>query len=997
MARFDVIYTPKGPAKEYSAWACNIVKSGQRGDGPKSCSHGCLYCYNPPGTADGPVLKDNILERLKADLKKLKGIIKPNERVEFTFVGDLYDPALPDYVAVNCLRACKEAGIPFQVLTKNGKNARADFGLYGPDDLFGVTLTCCNDSDSLKWEPGASLWSDRIEALKEAHIRGIKTWVSFEPVIDPKQTLRLIELVAPFADKIKVGKMNSKGNQTWHGEEIKHICQNTDWSTFGTEAIDLLKQLGKDFYIKDDLKKFLPIETPKNVSLALERDSTGGGHTKNYQMCAGVPGVVKGNALSFCDVLGVPLSEVPVCLLETWDSAPLMEPNEARTAIILFAMSMRDRLISKDAAKKAISGWSGNGILADSEVDRAYDSEERLTCAYMLSCKPIAANCEKSFCDYPNQAKDNRAWHGAQGIKIEDICEISQKADGNQSVKFSPDKAAATIVKQYSIVSTPDERIWIYQDGIYRQDGEMFIDQILDKLAGDLYNSRAASETHRKIVLRTLKDYSVFDANPYLFCIENGVVDMQTGRFLKHDPGLYLTMKSPIRFDSSATCPEIEKFLGSALGSAENVLSFLDVMTAKTTDLLFEYFVAMIGGGSNGKTIAEELIRAFFGDETISEVDLLTLTQNRFDRRELFKKKFLINSEVSGDVKESRWIKYISGGGRIDADQKGKDHIQFRPRCLIIFDTNNPPKFADSSYAFQRRLVKIDFQNTFVDEPKEDNERQRDPFILQKITNQKELSGLLNLLILRARDVLPEKKIYRRATGAMLADEYRMQADSVTEFFEMFTELDPGLWTQKTELYSKYKEFCEKINAVPRSTTVFNRYATKNLRLEEKRQSVQDAGFVRGFWGIGIDHTEFEKFCRENTEDLPSKSIALPGFPTLPSLKRIVDRIVYREKVGGDRKQKNRVNPVNPGTDSDFLGKNGGIGSEKSVKDELEEINLRRKEHEEHFKTPEPRNLDEKGEWEDCEKCGLPLPLSWQNKRGGCVYCPDCIKLPGDM
>ena len=229
MARFDVIYTPKGPAKEYSAWACNIVKSGQRGDGPKSCSHGCLYCYNPPGTADGPVLKDNILERLKADLKKLKGIIKPNERVEFTFVGDLYDPALPDYVAVNCLRACKEAGIPFQVLTKNGKNARADFGLYGPDDLFGVTLTCCNDSDSLKWEPGASLWSDRIEALKEAHIRGIKTWVSFEPVIDPKQTLRLIELVAPFADKIKVGKMNSKGNQTWHGEEIKHICQNTDW------------------------------------------------------------------------------------------------------------------------------------------------------------------------------------------------------------------------------------------------------------------------------------------------------------------------------------------------------------------------------------------------------------------------------------------------------------------------------------------------------------------------------------------------------------------------------------------------------------------------------------------------------------------------------------------------------------------------------------------------------------------------------------------------
>ena len=40
----------------------------------------------------------------------------------------------------------------------------------------------------------------------------------------------------------------------------------------------------------------------------------------------------EGGALSLCDVLGVPLSEVPVCLLETWDSTPPMEPNEARTA-----------------------------------------------------------------------------------------------------------------------------------------------------------------------------------------------------------------------------------------------------------------------------------------------------------------------------------------------------------------------------------------------------------------------------------------------------------------------------------------------------------------------------------------------------------------------------------------------------------------------------------------------------------------------------------------
>lgn len=254
--RWAVIYQPKGAAREYSEWACNLVKSKPR----KSCSHGCLYCYNEPGTEPGPILKDNFLEKFENDLPKLKEIIKPGERLSLTFVGDIFDPKLPDGVARKCIELCKRFEIPFQTLTKNGTLAVKHLDLYGINDLFGVTLTCDNDVDSLKWEPGASLWSDRIEALKEAHERGIKTWVSFEPVIDPTQTLHLIELVAPFADKIKVGKMNSKGSQYWHNEEIKWICQNADWEKFGNDAIVLLESLNKDYYIKDDLKKFLPIE-----------------------------------------------------------------------------------------------------------------------------------------------------------------------------------------------------------------------------------------------------------------------------------------------------------------------------------------------------------------------------------------------------------------------------------------------------------------------------------------------------------------------------------------------------------------------------------------------------------------------------------------------------------------------------------------------------------------------------------------------------------------
>jgi len=54
---------------------------------------------------------------------------------------------------------------------RGGMLAARDFNLYAPDDWFGVTLTCDNDTDSIRNEPRAALWSDRIAALKVAHDR----------------------------------------------------------------------------------------------------------------------------------------------------------------------------------------------------------------------------------------------------------------------------------------------------------------------------------------------------------------------------------------------------------------------------------------------------------------------------------------------------------------------------------------------------------------------------------------------------------------------------------------------------------------------------------------------------------------------------------------------------------------------------------------------------------------------------------------------------------
>lgn len=527
-----------------------------------------------------------------------------------------------------------------------------------------------------------------------------------------------------------------------------------------------------------------------------------------------------------------------------------------------------------DVAKQKTSHGGGTMYILD---QCPWDSShsDRSAWAVQFPSGAIAAGCHHNGCagkgwrdlirlyephtEPKREARKTKVEAPIAQLTLADVADIEYDDEGKiEKVKFSPDKAADAIGQYLRIVSTPDEKIWVYEDGIYRPEGETLVDQVFDQVAGDNYTLRAAKETHRKIVLRTMEDFNIFNSNQYLFAVDNGVIDMQTGKFQEHSPDFFLTLKSPVIYNPDAKCPEIAAFLTNSLGTDDDILSVLDILTAKTTTLNFEYFAVAIGSGSNGKSVLEELIRYFYGDDQIAEVEIATLTQNRFDKIQLYGKRFLINSEVSGDVRESRIIKAISGGMRIDADQKNKSHVQFRPHCFIFFDTNMPPRFADNTYGFQRRLVKPDFPFKFVDEPTQPNEKKRDPNLLIKINRQEELSGLLNLLIANAPRVLPDKTIYRKGSGKDIAEEYDLQANSLAAFYDKFVE-ESESWVSSAALYDCYKNFCKIINASPIRDRDFYAYAKKHFHAVKGREPTP-IGKIRVLYGIDLDEEKYKAF-----------------------------------------------------------------------------------------------------------------------------------------
>lgn len=224
------IYEPRGAAKEYGDYALNIYTG---------CPHRCFYCFAP-----------NVLKRDREEfhscVKPREGIIEALERqlesegfkykyklIHLCFTCDPYPSGHDTTVTRDIIELLKKHHCKVQILTKNP--TMRDFDLLCENDWFGVTYDGGN-------RIGGFIPSMHLPILKAAHNRGIKTWISFEPVVNAEAVLDAIEKTADYVDKIKIGKLN------YHKSDI-------DWKRFGKQAEALCKELGLDYYIKDSLRK----------------------------------------------------------------------------------------------------------------------------------------------------------------------------------------------------------------------------------------------------------------------------------------------------------------------------------------------------------------------------------------------------------------------------------------------------------------------------------------------------------------------------------------------------------------------------------------------------------------------------------------------------------------------------------------------------------------------------------------------------------------------
>jgi DNA repair photolyase len=176
------------------------------------CQHSCVYCYarfmrrftgHKEPWGEFVDVKINAPDLLKHAIGKM-----PPGRVWISGVCDSYQPLETKYeLTRKCLEILTQYGWPITVQTKSPLVLR-DIDLFRRSDKIEVGLSVTSADDGIRklFEPGAPSIKERIEALEELHLAGIRTYAMIAPMLPGAE--ELADQLRGKVDYVLIDRMN---------------------------------------------------------------------------------------------------------------------------------------------------------------------------------------------------------------------------------------------------------------------------------------------------------------------------------------------------------------------------------------------------------------------------------------------------------------------------------------------------------------------------------------------------------------------------------------------------------------------------------------------------------------------------------------------------------------------------------------------------------------------------------------------------------------------
>lgn len=318
-----------------------------------------------------------------------------------------------------------------------------------------------------------------------------------------------------------------------------------------------------------------------------------------------------------------------------------------------------------------------------------------------------------------------------------------------------------------------------------------------------------------------------FDANPDLFNVQNGYLDLKTGQLKEHDKNKYFTKVSSVEFTDKIDCPLWIEFLNQIFDNDQALINYIQraigySLSGSTEE---QMMFILYGNGRNGKSVFLDIVTEIFGNyaTNIQPQTIMVKQQSsnaNSDIARLDGARLVTTTEPNEGVRmDEGLVKQLTGGDKVTARFLYENEFDFIPQFKLWMATNHKPIIRGTDDGIWRRMAIV-------------------PFTVQIPTNKvdkrlkhklrRELKAILNWAV--------EGYLMWRETGLeeprCIKDqrqEYRKEMDVVESFIEECCERNEKYSSQANTLYQSYREWAQDNSQYVMSNTKFGREISKRF------------------------------------------------------------------------------------------------------------------------------------------------------------------------
>lgn len=478
---------------------------------------------------------------------------------------------------------------------------------------------------------------------------------------------------------------------------------------------------------------------------------------------------------------------------------------------------------------------------------------------YLSNLAGLQDELEKSKREFLENIKDTKESED-KNIREKYLELIHDKKWGNAS-----EVIVNWILKNNYIYTTMDDtktEMWIYDHGIYVPQGKSQVKKLMRKLLDKFYSAFVYNQVINKLEPDTFIEPDKFFENNRIdeIPVLNGVLNLKSRELKDFSPEKIFFNKMPINYNPIAKCPKIESFLKEVLSNPDDRLVFYELGGFV---LWGEYFIEkaimFVGDGRNGKDKSLELIKRCIGIENTCSISLNSLIPDSFIISELFGKKVNLAGEISNqDLKDTSMFKALTGRSIVSAPRKFLNPITFQNSAKFIFACNELPFVYDNSRGFWDRWVLLEFPFTFLNKNEleknkgKSNFKLRDENIIEKITTEQELSGLLNKF-LDGLDNIKDNKSFSSTKGSEeIKNLWIRKSNSFMAFcMDNIEDSYDGVISKK-DMRKMYIRYCKTHKITAKTDKVMKRTLREMYGADEEQKTEDIRNWYRERVWVGI-------------------------------------------------------------------------------------------------------------------------------------------------